>query len=213
VVAISWGVSPRLVDRLLRFFNREAGMIRKSMLVGVAVGFAMALGSPGCSKSDSADSGGATAQISGMEREAQDAALAEVMKHWIKGPEGWITARDTGSSFAPIQFLRQLREVTVEGVREYDLSDSDRLNGFEWAGEVSFKQAPCREAGEPGVLLDGLVGASAFRQRGRWTQWVEFQPEPVQIQKIKGKWQVHQDTWLLRGKIPGAEDFAKAGVK
>jgi len=187
-------------------------MIRKGMLIAFAVGFAMVLASPGCSKSDSADSGGAAAQASGMEREAQDAALAEVKKHWSKGTEGWITARNTGSSFAPIEFLRQVREITVEGVREYDLSESDRLNGFEWAGEVSFKQTPCREAGEPGVLLDGLVGVNTFRQRGRWTQWVEFQPEAVHVQKVKGQWQVHQDTWLLRGRVPGAQDFAKAGV-
>lgn len=188
-------------------------MIRKRMLVGVMVGFTMAFVSPGCSKSDSADSGGAAAQASGMEREAQDAALVEVKKHWSKGTEGWITARNTGSSFAPIEFLRQVREITVEGVREYDLSESDRLNGFEWAGEVSFKQTPCREAGEPGVLLDGLVGVNTFRQRGRWTQWVEFQPESVHVQKVKGQWQIHQDTWLLRGRVPGAQDFAKAGVK
>jgi hypothetical protein len=187
-------------------------MIRKGMLIAVAVGFAIAVGLPGCSKSDSADSDGAAAQASGMEREAQDAALAEVKKHWSKGTEGWITARNTGSSFAAIEFLRQVREITVEGVREYDLSESDRLNGFEWAGEVSFKQTPCREAGEPGVLLDGLVGVNTFRQRGRWSQWVEFQPEAVHVQKVKGQWQVHQDTWLLRGRVPGAQDFAKAGV-
>jgi hypothetical protein len=30
--------------------------------------------------------------------------------------------------------------------------------------------------------------------------------------KVKGKWQVHQDTWLLRGKVPGAQDIAMAGV-
>lgn len=148
-----------------------------------------------------------------VERQAQEAVMAEVKKHWLKGPEGWITARNTGSSFAPIEFLRQFRTVTVAGVREYDLSESDRLNGLEWAGEVSFKAAPCREAGEPGILLDGLVGANRMRQRGRWSQWVEFQPESVRVQKVQGSWQVQQDTWLLRGRIPGAEDFAKAGVK
>ena len=191
-------------------------MIRTRRLLGVAVGLAIALGSLGCGKSDSADSGtgGAATQVSGMERAAQDAALAEVMKHWIKGPEGWITARTYGSSFAPIQVLRQFRELTVEGVRAYDLSESDRMNGFEWAGEVSFKQAPCREAGEPGIMLDGLPeGRGIMRQRGRWTQWVEFQPEPVKVQKVKGKWQVPEDTWLLRGKPPGPADFANAGVK
>ena len=186
------------------------------MLLGVAVGLVMALGPSGCGKSDSADSGGtggAAGQVSGMERAAQDAVLADVMKHWMKAPEGWITARNTGSSFAPIEFLREIREITVEGVRSYALSDSDRLNGFEWAGEVSFKQAPCREAGEQGLVLDGMAGLSIVRQRGRWSQWVEFQPEPVKVQKVKGQWEIHQDTWLLRGKLPGPQDFANAGVK
>ncbi len=188
-------------------------MIRKSMLLGVAVGLAMALGTLSCGKSESGGTRGAAAQVSGMERAAQEAALAEVMKHWVKAPEGWITARNTGSSFAPIEFLRQVREITVEGVREYDLSDSDRLNGFEWAGEVSFKQTPCREAGDQGIVLDGMAGISVFRQRGRWSQWIEFQPEAVKVQKVKGKWEIHQDTWLLRGRPPGPQDFAKAGVK
>ena len=177
---------------------------------------AIALGLPGCGKSGSADSGGtggSSGQASGMERAAQDAALAEVKKHWIKGSEGWITARNTGSSYAPVRFVRQLRELTVEGVRSADLTESDRMNGFEWAGEVSFKQAPCREAGDQGVLLDGLANVTAFRQRGRWSQWVDFQPEAVQMQKVKGNWQAQQDTWLLRGTLPGAEDFSNAGVK
>ena len=177
---------------------------------------AIALGLAGCGKSGSADSGGtggSSGQVSGMERAAQDAALTEVKKHWIKGSEGWITARNTGSSYAPIRFLRQLRELTVEGVRSADLTESDRMNGFEWAGEVSFKQAPCREAGDQGILLDGLANVTAFRQRGRWSQWVDFQPEAVQMQKVKGNWQAQQDTWLLRGTLPGAEDFSNAGVK
>jgi len=108
-------------------------------------------------------------QASGIERVAQDATLAEVKKHWAKTPEGWITARTTGSSFAPDHFLRQFRELTVENVRTADLTESDRMNGLEWAGQVSFKQAPCREAGDPGIMLDGVVGARIYRQRGRWT--------------------------------------------
>jgi hypothetical protein len=191
-------------------------VISKSIIVSFALGLAIALASSGCGKSDAIDSGGnggAAAQVSVLERGAQDFALAEVMKHWSKAPDGWITARNSGSSFAPIEFLRQVRELTVEGVREYDLSDSDRLNGFEWAGEVRFKETPCRESGDQGIVLDGMAGISVFRQRGRWSQWIEFQPEPVRVQKVKGKWQVHEDTWLLRGKIPGPQDFAKAGVK
>ena len=180
------------------------------LLAAVAVGLA------GCGKSGSADSGGtggSSGQASGMERAAQDAALAEVKKHWSKAAEGWIAARNSGTSFAPVRFVREMRELTAEGVRSADLSDADRMNGFEWAVEVKFKQAPCREAGDQGILLDGLANVTIFRQRGRWTQWVDFQPERVQIQKAKGNWQVHQDTWLLRGSIPGADDFANAGVK
>ena len=188
-------------------------MIMKSMLWPITVVLVSVLGS-GCSRSDSADTGGAAAgQVSRMEREAQEAVMSEVTKHWTKGPEGWITARNIGTSFAPVEFLRQFREISVDGVRLYDLSDSDRLNGFEWAGEVRFKQAPCREVGEPGLMLDGLVGLNMVRQRGRWSQWVEFQPEAVQVQKVKGRWQVNEDTWMLRGKVPAAQDFAKAGVK
>lgn len=188
-------------------------MIKRVVSLSVAFAIAIVVWSSGCSRSDSADSDGGPAQSAGLEREAQNAALAEVMKHWSKAPEGWITARNTGTSFASMEFLRQVREITAEGVREYDLSESDRLNGFEWAGEVSFKQTPCREVGEPGILLDGVVGAGVFRQRGRWSQWVEFQPESVHVQKVKGQWQIHQDTWLLRGRVPSAQDFAKAGVK
>jgi hypothetical protein len=188
-------------------------MITKSMFWPMAAVLVTALGSADCSRSDSADSGGvADEQVSGMEPEAQDAVMAEVMKRWTKGPEGWITARSIGTSFAPVEFLRQLREIAVDGVRLYELSDSDRLNGFEWAGEVRFKQAPCREAGEPGVLLDGLVGLNLQRQRGRWSQWVEFEPEAVRAQKVKGRWQVNDDTWMLRGRRPNPQDFAKAGV-
>jgi hypothetical protein len=174
---------------------------------------AVVFGLSGCGKSDSGGTGGANAQTSGMERAAQDAALAEVKKHWIKGSEGWITARTTGTSFAPIRFLRQFRELTVENVRSDDLSESDKMNGLEWAGEVRFKQAPCREAGDQGIVLDGVMGANVNRQRGRWSQWIDFEPEPLPIQKVKGNWQANPDTWLLRGTLPGAEDFANAGVK
>lgn len=147
------------------------------------------------------------------ERMAKEAVLAEVMNHWVKGADGWITARTTGSPLAPIKFLRQFREFTITSVRQEILSESDKLNGLEWAGEVSFKKAPCREAGEPGILLDGVMGANLTRQRGKWSRWVDFQPEPVRVQKVMGEWQVNQDTWLLRGQIPGAQDFANAGVK
>ena len=73
---------------------------------------AVALGLFNCSKSDSSGgTSGRAKQASGMERAAQDAALAEVKKHWSKAADGWITARNSGTSFAPVRFIRSRREV------------------------------------------------------------------------------------------------------
>src|SRR5882724_11982758 len=165
-------------------------MIGKSVLTRVAVVLVMSLALAGCSKSDSDKSGGGgAAGVSGKEREAQDTAMAEIAKHWAKAPDGWIMARNDGSSFASIRYLREFRELTVESVQANELSEADRLNGFEWAGEVSFKKAPCREAGEPGVMLDGMGSVTMMRRRGAWSQWIDHQPEALRVQKVKGQWQ------------------------
>ncbi|MDB5356100.1 MAG: hypothetical protein JWN24_2553 [Phycisphaerales bacterium] len=201
-------------------------MIPKVWSLGVALVLATAFAAPGChkDKSDSPDpaksdgsapsvGSGSAPQGSGLQREAQDAALAEIARHWVKGPDGWTTARTIGTSFAPDNFLRQYRDIAVEGVNPFDLSESDRLNGVEWTGEVAFKSSPAREAGDPGLAFEGLAGLSVNRQRGRWTQWVDYQADTVRLQKVKGKWQVSQDNNLLRGKLPTAADFTQAGVK
>lgn len=57
------------------------------------------------------------------------------------------------------------------------------------------------------------MGRGVFRQRGRWTQWVDFQPEPVEVLKVNGAWKVRENSWLLRGTRPRPADFADAGVK
>ena len=166
----------------------------------------------GCHKSDG-DSSAAGGGFSGKDAEARDAAMAEIGKHCVKGPDGWTTAKMTGTSLAAIHYLRQYRELTVEGVSSNDLSDADRLNGFEWAGEVAFKKTPCREAGEQGVVLEGMANVTVMRQRGAWSQWVDYQPENLRVQKVKGQWQVQPDNPLLTGKAPTAQDYASAGVK
>jgi hypothetical protein len=124
-----------------------------------------------CGKPNDTNAGGGMRQASGMEKAAQENALAEIKKNWVKQSDGWITARDIGTSFAPVRFLRQCRDLIAEGVRTDDLTESDRMNGFEWSGEVRFKQTPCREAGDQGILLDGMANMTVFRQRGHWTQW------------------------------------------
>jgi len=184
----------------IRFVTRTAALL---VCVALLVG---------CHKSDDA-AGTGGAKTSGVEREASDAALAEVAKHWTKGSDGWTTAKFTGTSFAGIRYVRQVRELSVENVEPVDLTDSDKLNGFEWEGRVSLKQTPCREAGESGVVLEGMGSVTVMRQRGQWSQWVDYHPEALQVQKVKGQWQVQPDNALLTGKQPTPEDFANAGVR
>jgi hypothetical protein len=187
-------------------------MIVTRMRWSVMLVFALGVVLAGCKKSDAPSSGGGSS-FSGKEREAADAAMAEVSKHCTKGADGWTAAKSTGTSFASIQYLRQYKELTVDGVSGNELSDADRLNGFEWAGEVSLKSTPCREAGEPGPVLDGMGSVTVMRQPGAWSQWVDYQPAALRVQKVKGQWQVNPDHPVLTGRIPTGEDYARAGVR
>lgn len=205
-------------------------MTRCGKALGVLIVATMALGLSACRKPDSetaksassgssSDTAGkadaADPAVSGLAAEAKAAAMTEVQRHWTKAPDGWITARVSGSAYAPDRYLREIHDLTVAQVESFDLGESDKMNGLEWAGQVQFRSAPCREAGDPGLLLEGMsnLGISVNRGRGRWTQWVEFTPEPMHLQKVKGKWQIPQDTWMLRGSAPTPQDFANAGVK
>lgn len=183
--------------------TRFVGMILAAFLSGAL---------PGCSCDPEEPGGTGAAGVSGDEKEAQDAVLAAIGDRWLKVDDGWITARDSGSSFAPIPYLRQVRDISVQGVTSFDLSDADKMNGFEWAGEVTFKQTPCREVGEQGVVLEGLANQMIYRQKGQWSQWLDFKPEAVPVAKQNGKWRVDTDTWMLRGTKPADQDFANARV-
>jgi len=187
---------------------------RSRLLVLGTLLFALAV--PGCRKSTTAEaekSEGSSTEMTGAAREARDAALAEVAKHCLKGADGWTTAVVSGSPYAPEHFVRQFRNVVVAGVQSFDLAESDRLNGFEWVGEVVFDQTPAREAGESGIVLDGVANVNVTRRPGQWSQWVDYVPSAMRVQKLKGKWQVNQDNTICRGTLPTPADFARAGVK
>lgn len=205
-------------------------MAQVNRIVRVFLVMGMAQLAIGCSKSDtpsakadaptsnsggSAGGSGAANASSALDEQAKSAALAEVQRHWAKRPDGWVTARVSGSAYAPDRYVRQMRDLAVAGVESFELGESDKMNGFEWAGQVTFRSAPCREAGDQGILLDGMsnLGIGAQRRRGRWSQWVDFQPDALHVQKVKGKWQIQPDQWLTRGSLPTAQDFANAGVQ
>jgi hypothetical protein len=182
----------------------------------IAFVFAAAIGITGCGCSSSAGTDGASSSSSNLsivDREAETAGLTELQKHWLKGPDGWTTVVVTGSAYAPDRFLRQCRAFNVDEVRSVDLSEGDKLNGLEWDGQITLKPTACREAGgQSGMVLDGMGSFGPLKQPGQWSQWVDFTPGPVRLQKTKAGWQFKWDGTYLRGTLPGPQDFAAAGV-
>jgi hypothetical protein len=188
-------------------------MVRQTamwVVLGVAL---VGVGCSSGSGSSSDNGGGISPELTKLVAESKDAAMAEVQKHWAKSADGWTTARTLGSGYAPEHLLRQGHELTITSASAVPLTDGDKLNGFEYAGIVEFKKAPFREAGDPGIAFDGTEGANINRVKGKWTQWIDIKPEDIQVQKVRGQWQVHQDTWLLRGTLPTQADWTNAGVK
>lgn len=177
---------------------------------------AMVFAPVGCGHSSSGGSGGSSDSVPGFtkeDKEAERAGMAELQRHWLKGSDGWTTAIVSGSPYAPDHFLRQCRALTVDEVKPDDLSQSDKLNGFEWTGELTFKSTPCREGGgQEGLAFEGMSNVTVNKYPGRWSQWVDFTPGPLRLQKQRGRWQFQWDGSYLRGTLPGQQDFANAGV-
>jgi hypothetical protein len=182
----------------------------------VALLSAMVFGPVGCGHSSSGDSTGSSEGVPGFtkeDKEAQKAGMAELQKHWLKGSDGWTTAIVSGSPYAPDHFLRQCRALTVDEAKPDDLREADKLNGFEWTGELTFKSTSCREGGgQEGLAFEGMSNVMVNKYPGRWSQWVDFKPGPLRLQKQRGHWQFQWDGSYLRGTLPGPQDFANAGV-
>jgi hypothetical protein len=155
----------------------------------------------------------ATDPSSALEREAEQVVMAEIHKHWGKGPDGLTTALWEGTSFAPVNFLRQYKEISLRGVKSRTLDESDKLNGVEFAGTAIFNESPAREAGDDGLAFQGLAYIHVNRGKGRWTQWINMTPLDLRVSKVKGQWQVATDNTLVSGRIPTPADYANAGIK
>lgn len=183
-----------------------------------AAALVLACSLAGCGNSSADSSGDSPSKsLSKADREARDAAMAELQRHFAKGPDGWTTAVTGGTPYAPDRFLRQYKEIAIEGIESQELTQSDQLNGFEWVGRAIMKPTVCREAGGfPTFVLDGMgEGQQAYVEKapGRWSQWVDYTPGPLRFQKHRGQWQFNWDATYLRGVLPNPNDFAGAGVR
>jgi hypothetical protein len=188
--------------------------IRATPFAAIALAIIFVASGCGHSSSDASEGPDDATGLSAADREAQRAVMAELQRHWAKGAEGWTTAIISGSPYAPDHFLRQCRALAVQEIKPQDLGEADKLNGFEWVGQAVFKPTTCREGGgQPGLVLDGMSNVVVNKQSGRWSQWVDFTPGPLRLEKEKGRWQFHWDATYLRGTLPGPQDFANAGVQ
>ena len=125
--------------------------------IALALAVAMAFTTIGCGHSASDGAEDNATGLSSADREAQNAVMAELQRHWAKGPDGWTTAIVSGSPYAPDHFLRQCRTLLVQELKPQDLSEADKQNGFEWVGRAVFKSTICREGGgQAGLVLDGM---------------------------------------------------------
>lgn len=148
---------------------RATGVISLALPLALA----MLLGPIGCghsSSDSSADEG--IPGLTSADREAQSAAMAELQRHWRKGSDGWTTAIVSGSPYAPDHFLRQCRALTIKAMVPQNLSESDKLNGFEWVGRAEFESTSCREGG-------GQPGDGFGRHVERGGQQAQRPMEPV----------------------------------
>jgi hypothetical protein len=191
------------------------GILRITRFAALAL--TIVLGAAGCGHSSSADSAGSDDSDVGLtnaDKEARSIGMAELQKHWLKGPDGWTTAVVSGSPYAPDHFLRQCRAFVADTVRPENLTEADNLNGIAWDGQITLKPTSCREVGgQPGMVLDGMGSFGPVKHPGKWSEWVEFTPGPVRLTKTKSGWQYRWDGSYLRGTLPGPQDFVSAGVR
>jgi hypothetical protein len=192
--------------------NRTGMALLTQKFLSIAASLIISFGLIACNHSASISSSASDTDLTPQDAEARKALLAEIQKHWQHGADGWTASVTNGRD----RFLRQYRDLAIDSLDPRDLSESDKLNGFEWVGKVTFKKTACREAGgQHTFVLGGMAdGQQAYveKQPGRWTQWVTFTPGPLSFQKEKGRWTFSYDATYLRGQLPAPGDFAAAGV-
>jgi len=154
----------------------------------------------GCSKSDSggsgsANGGGASASSIPGEGPADSvkAVGAELDKHWLKTPDGWISQYHTHDAMdKAIDVFVEMKDLKFEVASKDNRSDGDKQNGIEFGtiGSLYASQfrvfAPdytSREPGPPGKWKDWRepkdpMDFSVFKQNGTWQvgDWEKFKP-------------------------------------
>jgi hypothetical protein len=159
-------------------------------------------GPPSASAANAAGDG--TSAIAGQgDADAVKAVSDELANHWLKTGDGWIsefpsqTYIATGKRASAESYYRQIKALKFY-VDPGELSDSDKLNGVQFAGLCQFDHAPVRTFGDP----------NAFGPK-RWSDWHESD-ESIRVQKKNGQWSFAGNLgYILEGAKPSADIAAQ----
>jgi hypothetical protein len=147
---------------------------------------------------------GAGVQLTGLDREAHDFMAAKIDQHWLKTADGWTTQYEklnlAGEVMPgqPDALYWQLRNISFS-VHPRTVSESQRLNGSDYRGEVSFASTSTRNFNLKDVGL-GPVG---------WAPWEDYVIGTIAIERRNGKW-ITSETDLFTWIKPKADELAAA---
>jgi hypothetical protein len=135
--------------------------------------------------------------------EAVKAMNEELAKRWTKTQDGWVseypskTYIATGERAGPESFYRQIKELKFQ-VQPDEISEADKLNGFQFQGTCQFNPSSVRTYNDP----------NAFGPP-RWSDWHTVQGT-VHIDKRKGQWLFSGiQGYLVNGTKPDAGTLSK----
>jgi len=200
----------RTSRRFLKFMIAMATIATLSACSGESNDQSAGAGGAGGSSNQSGTSGGGSgggavgAQLTGLDREAYDFMAAKIDQHWLKTADGWTTQYEklnlAGEVMPgqPDALYWQLRNISFS-VHPRTLSETQRLNGSDYRGEVSFASTSTRNFNLKDVGL-GPVG---------WAPWEDYVIGTIAIERRNGKW-IISETDLFTWIKPKADELAAA---
>jgi hypothetical protein len=144
-------------------------------------------------------SAGAPGTIGGTgDPDAVNAANAEIAKHWVSTPDGWISEFPshvyiaTGKRSDAESYYRQLKELKYD-IQPGELSDADKLNGLQFYGRCVNRASPMRVFNDPNEFIGK-----------KWTEWKQSGEGMAAfvVQKKNGQWICDGDSYFVTGTKP-----------
>jgi len=138
--------------------------------------------------------------------DAVNAVYAELTQRWVQTPDGWVSEFPqhvyiaTGQRADAASFYRQIKELKFD-IQQNDLSDADKLNGYEYNGYVQFRGSPIRTYDDPNSMVSN--------QWTSWTQSDEGGAPSFKVYKQNGKWTCDGDCYLIEGTQPSQDTIAQ----